>query len=938
MRKKTLNVLAAFLLLLAMLVAAVPVFAAEEDNTQSVNSNTSTSVEIQGASSTFTVRVPKKLTGIGTSGTVSYGVSVSGDIAGDKQVSVVPDTSVTLKQDEAADVIATIAQDKTTWAANEFKTSAKGSITYSNIIEGSYTGSFHFTIALQDWAGSSDSDSEEDDDEENTSAIPVKVVDSEGSDLNASASYITGDDADKLLEALVESGAISSADDVDLLVDITTDDFDDITTATFDVSSIASPGDKVAILHFNTETNSWELIGIETVKENSTVSGNFSSYSPVAFVVVNDDEEFQIQDVFSTLEAGLYDANNNLLCKWSDAGINIAVDYTYSNYNTETASAYYVITNKYPTTAKIIVQDGINKIGNYAFMGCSNVTRILLPETITSIGNYAFRSTGVKQVEIPSSYSIIPECAYQDCVNLVNVIIPDNIVTIKDNAFKGCTNIKSVYLPKTTTSIWCKTAVGNSENKTYAPFYGCKNLDKIYTELSSKSSNWGSYYAYKGTTVDAYTVYNTTKDSYQLGLYFQSLSGDVTLPNTITSIPDGACYYNTSITSITIPSTVTSIGKYAFYMCTNLSNINFQGDLSTIGDYAFYRCNSLTSINIPSGITSLGKYTFWSCGNLQSVTLPDTLTTIGDECFEYCRNLTNVVFSENITSVGPYAFQYCSGLTTLNLPDSLTTIDYYAFAYCTSLDTINWSHSLDKIGLYAFKNCKALTYVILPDSLTYINAGAFSNCTGLKAIYIPTSVTTIVAKSATESPFYEDSGNLNIYCEVSAKQSGWGSYWNYVTDSSTAYITYGMTNNDVNYWCTATLSGDIIIPEGITLIPSGIFVNNTTITSVTFSSSILYIRSSAFSGCTNLSSITLNENLSTIAVKAFNNCTSLSNIWIPESVTTIVASSVSSATFYGCSKDLVINCEASSRPSGWGPYWNYYSDNDKLTVNYGVSQ
>ena len=54
--------------------------------------------------------------------------------------------------------------------------------------------------------------------------------------------------------------------------------------ATFDVSEIASEGDKVIILHYNEEANEWEYIGEDTVSENGTVTGDFTSFSPVAFV------------------------------------------------------------------------------------------------------------------------------------------------------------------------------------------------------------------------------------------------------------------------------------------------------------------------------------------------------------------------------------------------------------------------------------------------------------------------------------------------------------------------------------------------------------------------------------------------------------------------------------------------------------------------------
>ena len=47
----------------------------------------------------------------------------------------------------------------------------------------------------------------------------------------------------------------------------------------------------------------------------------------------------------------------------------------------------------------------------------------------------------------------------------------------------------------------------------------------------------------------------------------------VTIPNSVTSIWDGAFAYCTSLTSITIPADVTWIGWGAFYCCVNLTSI-----------------------------------------------------------------------------------------------------------------------------------------------------------------------------------------------------------------------------------------------------------------------------------------------------------------------------------------------------------------------------
>lgn len=114
--------------------------------------------------------------------------------------------------------------------------------------------------------------------------ITVISKDAQGNDLNASATVIEGAEADELLEALDNQG-LANKEDVDLLVDVKADDFEGMADTTIDVSSVAKEGDTVIIMHYDETEEVWEYIATDTV-EDGVVSGDFSSYSPVAIIVV----------------------------------------------------------------------------------------------------------------------------------------------------------------------------------------------------------------------------------------------------------------------------------------------------------------------------------------------------------------------------------------------------------------------------------------------------------------------------------------------------------------------------------------------------------------------------------------------------------------------------------------------------------------------------
>ncbi|MBQ4143045.1 MAG: leucine-rich repeat domain-containing protein, partial [Thermoguttaceae bacterium] len=71
----------------------------------------------------------------------------------------------------------------------------------------------------------------------------------------------------------------------------------------------------------------------------------------------------------------------------------------------------------------------------------------------------------------------------------------------------------------------------------------------------------------------------------------QSLSGKYTIPNSVTSIGEGAFYDCESLTSVTIPDSVTSIGDKAFNLCKSLTSVTIPDSVTSIGEEAFRGCS-----------------------------------------------------------------------------------------------------------------------------------------------------------------------------------------------------------------------------------------------------------------------------------------------------------------------------------------------------------
>ncbi len=315
---------------------------------------------------------------------------------------------------------------------------------------------------------------------------------------------------------------------------------------------------------------------------------------------------------------------------------------------------------------------------------------------------------------------IITDCkeSAKGAITIPSEIDGKSVTSIGYWAFRDCTGLTSITIPNSVTSV-------------YGAFGGCTGLTSINVASDNNcySSNNGVLFNKKKTELIGYPA-GKSQTSY-------------TIPNSVTSIGDGAFYGCTGLTSITIPNSVTSIGEDAFWGCTGLTSITIPNSVTSIGVRAFRGCTGLTSITIPNSVTSIGNWAFKYCSSLTSITIPNSVTSIGCEVFYHCTGLTSITIPNSVTSIEGWAFDGCTGLTSITIPNSVTSIGSYAFSGCTGLTSITIPNSVTSIGDGAFEYCNGLTSITIPNSVTSIGDVAFCCCTGLTSITIPNSVTSI---------------------------------------------------------------------------------------------------------------------------------------------------------------------------------------------------
>ena len=613
----------------------------------------------------------------------------------------------------------------------------------------------------------------------------------------------------------------------------------------------------------------------------------------------------------------------------------------------------------------------VTSIGNDAFYFCNELTSVTIPSSVTSIEDMAFFAcVGLTSVNIPNSVTSIGDLAFGGCTSLANIAIPNSVTTIGIGAF-CVTGLTSVTIPSSVTSIGTSafercsslTSITSEIEKPFEIQYNVFDFKNNITLLvpagtlaAYQSTLWWNLFANifekgEGGVVGYKFLYE--------GLYYEidnnntvavtsgdvKYSGDIEIPDhatfngktySVTSISKQAFAYS-DLTSVSIPNSVTSIGEGAFSGCSGLTSVTIPNSVTLIDKEAFYGCRGLTSITIPNSVAQIGDKAFYSCSSLKTIyseikkpfeiadvfdyknatlivpagTLVSYQSTSGWKLFtnifetgeggivgykflyeglyyKIGNNNTVAVTSGDVkysgdieipdhatfngktysvTSISKEAFTG-SGLTSVTIPNSVTQIEDNAFKSCSSLPSIIIPNSVISIGSFAFQYCSGLTSVTIPNSVTAIGQFAFEYCSGLTSVIIGTGATSI------EHNAFYDCDNIKKL-EFHCKEIGsWFGSWD--------------SPSGIN---------EVIIGDEVISIGDNAFNEFYGLTSITIPNSVTSIGKSAFENCYNLESVTWSNHLTSIGNGAFKYCNSLTFVEIPQSV-----KSIDDGAFYGCSK------------------------------------
>lgn len=528
--------------------------------------------------------------------------------------------------------------------------------------------------------------------------------------------------------------------------------------------------------------------------------------------------------------------------------------------------------------AEIVLPDGLDTIGVYAFENCRAAINFGEHPSLTSIESNVFASYLGVAFTVPESVLTIESGAFSDCYLLESVFVGENVTSIEEGTFSGCYGLLSMTLP----------FIGGSA----AP------------AAASRSTLFGYIF---GTT--SYGTSATVKQVEQV--YGLGTTENYYIPVSLASvnITGGKILYGAfsncdRLDLVTVPECLSdenNVQPYAFSGChaeINWSNVS----LTAIGEYAFagYLGDSLT---VPAGVVSVGRDAFNGCDSSvvwaesaldlslverafagyagEELSFPERLVSVGGNAFSGCAATIDWSASPSLTTLSSDMFNGYAG-ARIDLPSSLTTISAYAFRNCAA--AINWGDlTFGTVGRDWF-NGYAGTVVSLPSGVTAVEAFAFRNCASTvdwgdsvitafvtnafggylgTEMVVPSSVRTI------ESGAFAGSTEL-LSLTVSERTETIGAD---AFDDCTKLETVS-----IPAWAigpipkTALVSVNVICGDTV---PESAFKNVATLTTVTLTG-VKEIGKEAFYGCTVLNSVIMSDAIEYIGEGAFDLCAQIS--------------------------------------------------------------
>lgn len=275
-------------------------------------------------------------------------------------------------------------------------------------------------------------------------------------------------------------------------------------------------------------------------------------------------------------------------------------NYTDSNRTTAPWYKYY------STIDNVVIEEGVTRVGAYAFTRYSKLSSIDISETVESLGSNAFAySNSLREIDIPGSIKELNNGQF--CYSgLKKVTLNEGLEKFDLGSIWHNNGISDLYIPSTVTTI-------GTQGHNYST--GATNY--------IVSSDNPVYYSEDGV------IFKRLDDGTSQLVAYPQLKTDVseyTVPDNVSSIAGGAFSY-TKLQKLNIPNRVTFANSVTFGN-SNIQEITFQNGLkgSSI-QFLFWNAKNLKKLYLGEqiSINARSALQFVSCSALEELNLPDNV-------------------------------------------------------------------------------------------------------------------------------------------------------------------------------------------------------------------------------------------------------------------------------------------------------------------------
>ena len=466
-------------------------------------------------------------------------------------------------------------------------------------------------------------------------------------------------------------------------------------------------------------------------------------------------------------------------------------------------------------------------------------------------------NTNLTTVTLPESLTTLGGEAFRGCQSLKIVKIPSKVTAIPDHCFEGCSSLESVTIPDGVTTIGTDA------------FLTCKLNALTLPESLETIGSYAFSFCDLTDLVIPEGVLVIDQDAF-LGNY--SLK-NLTLPSTITSIGESAFLYNDNLQSIICnAATPPALGDNAFR-----SNISIKVPMASIvayrqaegwKDFTNYYGGEMVADGITYWINEKGAMVAAADSSLTEANIPSVVefegnqyfvTKINDMLFLDNTNLESVALPESLTTLGIRAFGGCQSLKTIKIPSGVTAIPDRCFLECSSLESVTIPEGVTTLGLYAFSNCRFKT-LTLPSTITKIDDGVFSHNNNLRTITCNAVTPPMLGDNVF---YYSATSSVKVPLQSIAayrQADGWKNISEYyVYEVISDGVTYRIDDKAAYVRAVDKTVSEICLAENVAFegaqyplykIADKAFAGNGSITLVTVPATVETIGSNAFDGVT----------------------------------------------------------------------------------------